>query len=81
MGTTDGSAEFCGWNIDDIELLAFAEAQTCPADLDGDGTVDVSDLLALLAAWGEIGVPADLNGDGVVEVSDLLLLLGAWGAC
>jgi hypothetical protein len=24
----------------------------CPADINGDGAVDVSDLLILLAAWG-----------------------------
>ncbi len=54
-----------------------------PGDLNGDGIVDVSDLLILLAAWGpcddERDCPADLNGDGTVNVSDLLLLLANWG--
>jgi spore coat protein A len=50
-------------------------------DLNGDGVVDVSDLLILLGAWGPCGhhCPADLNGDGAVDVSDLLILLGNWG--
>jgi len=52
-------------------------------DLNGDGVVDVSDLLILLAAWGPCSrsgdCPADLNGDGTVNVSDLLLLLANWG--
>jgi hypothetical protein len=50
-------------------------------DLNGDGVVDVLDLLILLAAWGDCGdeCPADLNGDGVVDVSDLLILLSNWG--
>lgn len=57
-------------------------ASPCPADLNNDGSVDVSDLLMLFAAWGSNpGHAADLNGDGSVDVSDLLLLLGAWGAC
>lgn len=49
------------------------------ADINGDGLVDVEDLLQLLAAWGSIGGPADVNGDGVVDVEDLLLVLAAWG--
>jgi hypothetical protein len=52
-------------------------------DLNGDGVVNVSDLLILLGNWGpcEAGsnCPADLNGDGEVNVSDLLILLGNWG--
>ncbi len=49
-------------------------------DLNGDGVVNVSDLLILLGSWGECEdeCPADLNGDGVVDVSDLLILLANW---
>lgn len=50
------------------------------ADLNGDGVVNVSDLLLLLGAWGPCAAcVADINGDDVVNVSDLLLLLGDWG--
>ncbi|MCI0362769.1 MAG: dockerin type I domain-containing protein [Phycisphaerales bacterium] len=55
--------------------------QPCPADLTGDGQVDVHDLLAVIAAWGPAGGPADLNGDGIVNVADLLELISAWGEC
>jgi hypothetical protein len=53
-------------------------------DLDGDGTVGVTDFLLLLAAWGPCpdppaSCPADLDGDGVVGVSDFLELLANWG--
>jgi hypothetical protein len=55
---------------------------TCPADLDGDGEVGVTDFLDLLAAWGpNPGHPADLDGDGTVGVTDFLQLLADWGAC
>jgi hypothetical protein len=56
---------------------------TIPGDLNGDGVVNVSDLLILLGQWGSCAdvnnCPADLNGDGVVNVSDLLILLSNWG--
>lgn len=51
-------------------------------DLNGDGVVDVFDLLILLDGWGVPGTggaSADLNSDGVVDVFDLLILLDHWG--
>jgi hypothetical protein len=53
----------------------------CPADVTGDHTVDVLDLLAVLAAWGNTFGLEDINGDGYVDVMDLLELLAAWGPC
>jgi hypothetical protein len=53
----------------------------CPADINGDREVNTSDLLALLAAWGNISGPEDINGDGIVDVADLLELLATWGPC
>ena len=58
-----------------------ADDCVCLGDLDGDGTVGTSDLLALLAAWGAAGGPADLDGDGLVSTGDLLVLLSVWGPC
>ncbi len=54
----------------------------CPADVTGDGTVDVVDLLAVLAAWGPCpDCPEDITGDDEVTVLDLIELLSAWGPC
>jgi hypothetical protein len=71
---------------DRIELLEIflnwcGGLTPCPADVNGDGTVDVLDLLAVLAAWGATGGPEDINGDGIVNVLDLLEVLAAWGPC
>ena len=33
-------------------IAAIVNGPRCPADLDGDGTVDIFDLLTLLANWG-----------------------------
>jgi Ca2+-binding EF-hand superfamily protein len=62
-------------------FTSWGYASACPEDVNGDGFVDVEDLLAVLAAWGQTGVPADVNTDGVVDVADLLLILAAWGTC
>ncbi len=60
----------------------FVIAGPCPADLDGDSSVGILDLLALLAAWGtDPGGPPDLDGDGTVGILDLLTLLANWGPC
>ena len=54
-----------------------------PGDVNGDGKVDVLDLLIVLGDWGPCPpppeeCPADINGDGVVDVLDLLIVLGNW---
>lgn len=43
--------------------------------------VGASDLLALIAQWGQMNAMIDLDGDGMVTALDLLMLLGQWGAC
>jgi hypothetical protein len=50
-------------------------------DSNGDGMVNVTDLLAILSAWGPCAAPCgpDTNGDGQVNVTDLLTVLGNWG--
>lgn len=66
-------------------FVYVVETTSCPADLDGDGTVGVTDLLQVLAAWGPCvdcsSCPADLDGDCEVGVTDLLMQLAAWGPC
>lgn len=56
-----------------------ATSNPCPADVNGSGTVDASDLASLLGGWGSAS--PDLNGDGIVNASDLATLLAAWGPC
>ena len=49
------------------------------SDLDNSGIVDVSDLLALLAAYGTTD-GGDADGDGDTDVADLLALLASFGS-
>jgi len=65
-------------------FAALTEAFANPADLDGDGTVGITDFLLLLEAWGPCPgapdpCPADLDGDGTVGITDFLDLLANWG--
>lgn len=62
----------------------------CPADIfppGGNGVVNVSDLLAVINAWGPCpqpcppGCAADIVQNCAVNVSDLLAVINAWGAC
>ena len=57
------------------------ECGGCTADINGDGYVDVTDLLAVIDQWGSDNSPADINGDGIVNVTDLLEVVGNWGPC
>jgi hypothetical protein len=79
MGTTDGSVTFCGWNIDDVELIGVNSSPGIPGDINGDGLVNGADVGLLLTAWGLCeNCPADLNGDGQVDGEDFGLLLSYW---
>jgi len=54
----------------------------CPvgADFNQDGLIGTSEVLLMLAAFGDVATgPEDLNDDGMVNVSDVLILLGAFG--
>lgn len=57
---------------------------SCPADLDGNGAIDLNDLTILLAHYGTPGgaKPAhgDIDLDGDVDLGDLSLLLSAFGS-
>ena len=46
-----------------------------------NGTVNVTDLLNVIANWNQPGGPADVNFDGIVNVADLLIVIGSWGPC
>ena len=49
-------------------------------DVNGDGCVDGSDLLAVLLAFGTDANLPDLNGDGIVDDADLLEVLFHFGS-
>ncbi len=50
-----------------------------PADVNGDGVVNILDLAVVAQAFGKDGLQGDVNGDGVVNVFDLVFVAGAIG--
>ena len=92
MGTTDTAWQYCGWNIDDVQLTALqCEPEFAAGDLNCDGLINSFDIdpfvLALTSpAAYELAYPdcyainADIDGNGLVNSFDIdpfvLLLTG-----
>jgi glucose/arabinose dehydrogenase len=53
---------------------------TCDGDCNGDGQVNVDDILEMLGQFGAAG-DCDTNGDDIIDVDDLLAQIGNWGSC
>jgi len=80
MGPTDSSWRFCGWNIDDIQIIGVPDIMV--GDLNCDSAVNAFDIdpfvLALTDPAGytnaypacDINL-ADINGDGVLNAFDI----------
>jgi hypothetical protein len=77
-----GVPEVPGGPVVDMGAFEVQPLPLCPADVNGDGSVNIADLLGVIASWGATGNnPADVNGDGTVNITDLLGVIAAWGAC
>jgi len=51
MGATDSSWRYCGWNLDDVQLVASNCAPLADGDHDGDGDVDLLDAAELQVCY------------------------------
>ncbi len=75
-GTAEDIDNDCDGTVAGGELAPGAD---CPADLNGNGLVDVPDLLLLLSNFGcTANCAADLDGDGITATSDMLVFLAAF---
>lgn len=84
------SMEVCGNSPDQIAGsvvdLGGNVIQTqcaCAQDFDGNGAVDIGDLLVVVSSWGvcQPGCVGDTNGDDIVDANDLLMVIASWGVC
>jgi hypothetical protein len=60
------------------------QGQGAPGDANGDGGIDVDDLIEVILGWGDCApwpspCPADMDGSGTVAMDDLLLVIEHWG--
>ena len=64
------------WNI--APPLADTRPEPIAGDVNGDGAVNIQDLVAVAGAMGQTGEnDADVNGDGVVNIQDLVAVAAA----
>ena len=63
-----------------IEGGEITEPPKLRGDVNGDGVVNIQDLVLVASNFGEAGQNvADVNGDGVINIADLVLVAGALG--
>jgi hypothetical protein len=67
-------------SCDEVSDIEECGPDTCDGDLNNNGSIDVDDLLILLAAY-QINADGDCNGDGDTDVDDVLYMINAWGEC
>jgi hypothetical protein len=86
MGTTcdptltpaDCAASGGTWNN-----AATACNHCCPGDADGNGVVDIDDIVVVVLAFGNsgaAGIPGDVDLDGDVDIDDIVLVVLSFGA-
>ncbi|MCH2133977.1 MAG: M12 family metallo-peptidase [Phycisphaerales bacterium] len=73
------SCDIADGTEDDLDGNGIPDSCSCPGDITGDGTIDVNDVLQILAAWET--PDGDVNGDGQTNVDDILVVLAAWNNC
>ena len=63
-----------------VENAEITEATQLTGDINGDGIINIQDLVLTASNLGKTGQnPADVNGDGSVNIQDLVLVAGALG--
>lgn len=82
MGTTDGSWQYSGWNVDDVEIWGIQPAAVLLGDLNCDGLVNFDDVNPFVLAISDPAAYAvqypdcnlmngDCDGSGQVDFGDI----------
>ena len=66
--------------VPSLENAEITESPQLKGDVNGDGIVNIQDLVLVASNLGKTGQnAADINGDGIVNIQDLVLVAGALG--
>ena len=77
-GKTLATSSYYGGTILLWDYASLIRPQQHEADVNGDGVVDVQDLVTVAANFGQTGPnAADVNDDGIVDIADLLIVAAA----
>ena len=77
----EGSVIEAGLDAISLARLTCEDDNQCEGDVDGNGEVNVNDILNVIAVFGTDDPSGDANGDGQVDISDILLVISHWGEC
>jgi len=67
-------------SVPNVETAEITGPTGLKGDVNGDGTVNIADLVLVASNLGKTGQnAADVNGDGMVNIADLVLVAGALG--
>jgi subtilisin family serine protease len=69
-----------GWGVINARRALYV-ALPKTGDINLDEVVNMTDLLVVIAQWGNCPAPcpADVNGSGIVDITDLLAVIANWG--
>lgn len=60
--------------------IAYRPGPSCPPDLNGDGLLDIFDIIAFFDRFGSGDTRADLTGDGSLDIFDIIAFFDLFGA-
>jgi len=63
-----------------LSTPADAQSKACGDIAQGNGVVDIEDLLKLLGAYGSTNAAANIVGSDKIDIEDLLAVLGQYGS-
>jgi hypothetical protein len=67
--------------VDGVEIKITDCGVACQGDIDGDGTVGISDFSLFLVDFGTSNPQSDFDGSGLVDIADFSIFLVNYGDC
>ncbi len=79
MGLKDKAGNTLNADFTEIVRFEVGEVEMASTDINGDGVVNILDLVLVAQAFNTTTTNADINGDGVINILDLVLVASAFG--